>query len=83
VEFFLKAFSDAGDVAYDPFLGSGTTMAAAHVLGRIGYGTEISPAYCDVIIARLAKLGCRVWLQGTSQTFDEVKAQREKKEPKI
>jgi DNA modification methylase len=56
VEFFLKAFSDAGDVVFDPFLGSGTTVAAAHVLGRIGYGCEISPAYCDVILRRMANL---------------------------
>ena len=56
VEFFVKAFSDAGDVVFDPFLGSGTTMAAAHVLGRTGYGIEISPAYCDVILRRMANL---------------------------
>jgi DNA modification methylase len=56
VEFFVKAFSDAGDIVFDPFLGSGTTMAAAHVLGRTGYGTEISPAYCDVILRRMANL---------------------------
>ncbi len=56
VEFFVKAFSDAGDIVFDPFLGSGTTMAAAHVLGRVGYGIEISPAYCDVILRRMANL---------------------------
>ena len=56
VEFFLKAFSGAGDVVFDPFLGSGTTIAAAHVLGRTGYGIEISPAYCDVILRRMANL---------------------------
>jgi DNA modification methylase len=56
VEFFVKAFSDAGDIVFDPFLGSGTTMAAAHVLGRTGYGIEISPAYCDVILRRMANL---------------------------
>jgi DNA modification methylase len=56
VEFFVKAFSDAGDVVFDPFLGSGTTMAAAHVLGRTGYGIEISPAYCDVVLRRMANL---------------------------
>jgi DNA modification methylase len=39
VEFFVKAFSDAGDVVFDPFIGSGTTMAAAHVLGRYGCGS--------------------------------------------
>jgi hypothetical protein len=37
VEFFVKAFSDPGDSICDPFMGSGTTMAAAHVLGRTGY----------------------------------------------
>ena len=41
----------AGDV-YDPFLGSGTTLIAAHRLGRKCYGIEIEPRYCDVILRR-------------------------------
>ena len=49
VEFFLLAFSDEGDVVFDPFMGSGTTIAAAALLDRVGYGCELSPAYCDVI----------------------------------
>ena len=36
MEFFLLAFSDAGDVVFDPFMGSGTTMAAAALLDRVG-----------------------------------------------
>ena len=54
-EFFLKAFSDARDIAFDPFLGSGTTMAAAQVLGRIGYGAGDKSGgserrfYCELI----------------------------------
>lgn len=44
-----------GDV-YDPFLGSGTTMVAAHQLGRICYGIDIDPKYCQVIIDRMHKL---------------------------
>jgi DNA modification methylase len=56
VEFFVKAFSDSGDVVFEPFTGSGTTLAAAHVHGRVGYGIEISPAYCDVILRRMAEL---------------------------
>jgi DNA modification methylase len=56
VEFFVKAYSDPGDLLFDPFLGSGTTIAAAHVLGRVGYGCEISPAYCDVILRRIENL---------------------------
>ena len=35
-EFFLLAFSDEGDVVFDPFMGSGTTMAAAALLDRAG-----------------------------------------------
>jgi DNA modification methylase len=76
-EFFLKAFSDVGDVAYDPFLGSGTTMAAAHVLDRIGYGIEISPAYCDVILRRIAALvGAEPVLAETDDPMSAVAARR-------
>jgi site-specific DNA-methyltransferase (adenine-specific) len=41
-----------GEIVYDPFLGSGTTLIAAEQLGRKCYGMEISPAYCDVIVKR-------------------------------
>jgi len=43
VEFFLLAFSDTGDVVFDPFMGSGTTMAAAALLDRAGYGAKSAP----------------------------------------
>jgi site-specific DNA-methyltransferase (adenine-specific)/site-specific DNA-methyltransferase (cytosine-N4-specific) len=51
-EFFCKAFSDPGDAILDPFLGAGSTLIAAERSGRIGFGCEISPAYCDVTIER-------------------------------
>jgi len=38
---------------YDPFLGSGTTMVAAHQLGRRCFGVELNPKYCHVIIERM------------------------------
>jgi len=77
VEFFLLAFSDPGDVIYDPFLGSGTTMAAAHQLERIGCGCEISPAYCDVIVRRMINLtGESPALAESGQTFEAVAAER-------
>jgi DNA modification methylase len=77
VEFFVKAFTDAGDIVFDPFLGSGTTMAAAEVLGRIGLGCEISPSYCDVILRRIASLnGEEPVLIASGEPMSEVAAAR-------
>lgn len=42
----------AGQIAYDPFLGSGTTLIAAHRTGRVCYGIEIEPRYSDVVLRR-------------------------------
>jgi len=44
--------SKAGNVVYDPFLGSGTTVIAAEKESRICFGMELSPAYVDVIVKR-------------------------------
>jgi DNA modification methylase len=76
VEFFVKAFSDPGDLVFDPFLGSGTTIAAAHVLDRIGYGIEISPAYCDVILRRIEHLTGIEPALSSGETFSDIAAQR-------
>jgi site-specific DNA-methyltransferase (adenine-specific) len=77
VEFFLLAYSDPGDVVFDPFMGSGTTMAAAHLLDRTGYGCEIVPAYCDVILRRIMNLtGETPVLAETGETFAAVAESR-------
>ena len=76
VEFFVLAFTDAGDVVFDPFMGSGTTMAAAEVLGRIGYGAEISPGYCDVILGRMMNLTGNEAVHESGATFAEIAAAR-------
>lgn len=59
VEFASKMVTDfahEADIVYDPFLGSGTTMVAAHQLDRKCYGMEIDPKYCQVIIDRMKAL---------------------------
>ncbi len=52
-----------GDIVYDPFLGSGTTMLAAERLGRRCFGLEISPKYCAVILQRMKDAGCKCSLE--------------------
>lgn len=49
---FIRAFTDVADTVYDPFMGAGSTLIAAHQENRVGYGMEISPAYVDVICRR-------------------------------
>ena len=41
-----------GDVVYDPFLGSGTTLIAAESVGRAVCGLELDPKYVDMIVRR-------------------------------
>lgn len=52
----LGMSSSVGDIVVDPFLGSGTTLIAAEQLSRRCRGTELSPAYCDVIVERWQNL---------------------------
>lgn len=52
----IKSSCPEGGLVIDAFLGSGSTMVAAHKLGRICYGTELSEKYCQVIIDRMVNL---------------------------
>ena len=55
-QFFIEAYTDPGDVTFDPFAGSGSTLIASENTGRRGYGMELSPGYCDVIVTRWQNL---------------------------
>jgi len=48
----IRNSSKSGDIIFDPFLGSGTTLIAAARLGRRCFGIEIEPKYCDIIVRR-------------------------------
>lgn len=49
----LRTHTGAGDVAVDPFMGSGTTGVACANLGRKFIGIEIDPGYFDIACRRI------------------------------
>ena len=60
VERALRNSSNPNDLVIDWFLGSGTTLIAAHRTGRRCYGCELSPRYADVILRRAEAEGLTV-----------------------
>jgi DNA modification methylase len=66
-----------GELVYEPFLGSGTTLAAAELTERICYGLEVDPKYVDVVVQRWQGLsGKQATLDGDGRTFEEIAAER-------
>jgi DNA modification methylase len=51
-EFLMRAYTDDGDVVFEPFGGSGTTILAGQRTGRRVRAIELAPAYVDLAIAR-------------------------------
>ena len=49
----IKLFSYVGDVVFDPFLGSGTTLIEAQNNNRFGVGVEIDRGYCELAQKRI------------------------------
>ena len=56
IENCLLNSSKENDLIIDPFLGSGSTMVAAHQLNRKCFGIEIDEKYCHIILDRMLKL---------------------------
>lgn len=49
------AYTNLGDLVYDPFVGSGTSILAAEQGQRVCYAMEIAPEYCQIAINRWEK----------------------------
>ena len=66
-----------GEAVYEPFLGSGTTLAAAEITERVCWGIELDPKYVDVVITRWQTItGGKATLDGDGRTFDEIAQER-------
>ncbi|MEP6961419.1 MAG: DNA modification methylase [Acidobacteriota bacterium] len=72
-----------GDLVYDPFLGSGTTLAAAELTERVCYGIEVDPKYVDVTVQRWQSLTDKQASLGPDgPTFEQVRKKRSRAKPK-
>jgi DNA modification methylase len=66
-----------GELVYDPFLGSGTTLMAAELTERICMGMELDPKYVDVIVLRWQEFtGKQATLAGEDKSFEQVSTER-------
>jgi len=69
--------TEPGEAVYDAFLGSGTTLAAAELTGRVCCGLEIDAKYVDLIVCRWQQLTGKVaTLDGDGRSFAEIQAAR-------
>src|SRR6185436_11539802 len=51
--FFIERLTDPGDFVYDPFMGRGTTLLEAALLGRCPVGCDINPLSLALVRPRL------------------------------
>jgi len=51
--------SRRGEVGYEPFAGSGTTLVAAEQSGRVCRAMEVDPRYVAVALERLSSVGLK------------------------
>jgi DNA modification methylase len=56
VEEFVRFFTKSGQIVFDPFLGTGSTLVACHNSQRNGIGIELQQKYSDVAKKRLEEL---------------------------
>ncbi|NEU28820.1 ParB N-terminal domain-containing protein [Paenibacillus polymyxa] len=85
ISYPIKNSSKLGDIVFDPFGGSGSTLIACEETNRICYTSELDPKYVDVIVKRyIAHVGdnSSVYLIRDSKQYDyqEVVAESAKSE---
>lgn len=77
-QFVIETYSNSGELVYEPFGGSGTTLLACERTGRVCRAVEIAADYVDVAIERVRQQipSLPITLEATGQPFDAVAAER-------
>jgi DNA modification methylase len=82
--FLMETYANEGDVVFEPFCGSGTTLLAGQRTGRRVRAIELAPTYVDLAIARWRQNhpDLPVTLDGDGRDYDAIAAERTvKQEP--
>jgi hypothetical protein len=63
--FFVERLTQPGEVVYDPFMGRGTTVLEAALMGRVSWGNDVNPLSVILVEPRLkppelAEVGARL-----------------------
>lgn len=75
LERIIQASSNRTDVVLDPFAGCGTSLVAAHRLGRQWIGVDISPTAVTLVKHRMSKVGAKgIKLVGMPVSEDQLHA---------
>lgn len=69
IDIALKNSSKVGNLIFELFTGSGSTMVASHQLKRKCYGMELDPKYCQVIVDRMRKLDASLVIKKNGVTL--------------
>jgi len=81
-EFLMQIYTDAGDIVFEPFSGSGTTILAGQRAGRRVRAIELAPEYVDLTIARCRMLhpDVPVMLADDGRSYDDVAMERSRQD---
>lgn len=72
----IQDSTNRGDIVFDPFLGSGTTLLAAERVGRRCYGVELDPLYVDTAVERWQRITGQKAHNHLGESFDFLKSKR-------